>query len=214
MSVRIIFVLLGLALASGGGLMYLLAQQPVIMVNSGIIDQPRHLVTAQMLAFTGSKTDKQAPEFQTKSTNGDEVKIAPSTGTRPQFVYFVMDGCPCSVDAEPLFHDLFTRFGSKIDFISVTDADQTKAKRWAGQMGVMYSVIPDPKKNIVHGFGATNSVFSALVLPNGKISKMWPGYSKDILEEMNQRMSTLTAVAEKPFDTKWAPIKRASGCNF
>ncbi len=201
-------------MASAGGLMFVVASRPHVIENSPIIDQPRHLVTEKMLALTGSKTDKQAPESVAKSTDGTSIKIAPPNGNKPQFVYFVMDGCPCSVDAEPLFHDLQRRFGSSIEFISVTNADQTQAKRWSGQMSVMYPVIPDPKEKVIHAFGATNSVFSALILPDGKITKMWPGYSKDILEEMNRLMSKLSAQPEKPFDTKWAPLKRASGCNF
>jgi hypothetical protein len=53
-----------------------------------------------------------------------------------------------------------------------------------------------------------------LLSKDGKVVKMWPGYSVDILQEMNSLMAKEAGVPEKPFDTKYAPKQQASGCAF
>jgi peroxiredoxin len=163
---------------------------------------------------TGAKTEKFAPAFQLKDVDGKDVILASPGGERPQFVYFVLDGCPCSFEAEPLFHDLAERFEGQVDFVSVTDAGVEKAKKWNVQMLVPYPVVSDPKKEVIKAYGAKNSVYSALLSKDGKIVKMWPGYSVRILQEMNAMMAKLSGVPEKPFDTKYAPVADSSGCAF
>ena len=81
-------------------------------------------------------------------------------------------------------------------------------------MDVPYPVVPDPTKRIIHAFEAKNALYSALVSTGGRIVKMWPGYSKDLLLEMNTTLAREAGVPEKPFDTKFAPIEKSTGCTF
>jgi peroxiredoxin len=204
----------GLALASGGLLLYTQAQRPHVRMQEVLTGLPKHPVTVAMTAETGAKTRKPAPAFSLKDVAGEEVAVASPGMERPQFVYFVLDGCPCSFEAEPLFHDLYERHQDRIDFVSITDAEPVKAKRWWQQMMVPYPVVADPKKEVIHAFGAKNSVYSALVARDGTIVKMWPGYSVGILKEINQKMADAGGVPAKPFDTKYAPKEESSGCAF
>ncbi|HSI71800.1 MAG TPA: redoxin domain-containing protein [Fimbriimonas sp.] len=204
----------GLALASAGGLLYYLGMQPKVQTVDVLSGQPRHPVTAEMTQATGSKSAKVAPAFKAQDIHGKSVVIGSPSADRPQFVYFVLDGCPCSIEAEPLFHDLAKQFQGKVDFVSVTNADLAKAKRWDVQMLPSYPVISDPRLEIIRSFGAKNSVYSALIGKDGKIVKMWPGYSVGILTEMNKLMAKEAWVTEKPFDTKYAPLEQSSGCTF
>ena len=208
----------GCLLACLGGLMWIQAKarsetpysNSVNIINS----QPRHLITTQMVAETEAKHNAVEPTFITKDVKGTTVIIGDHSGPRPQFVYFVVDGCPCSFDAEPLFHDLYKVFKGKIDFISVTNGDLTKAKLWNTELSVPYPVIPDPKEEIIHAYGAKAAIYSSLIRKDGHIVKMWPGYSKDLLLEMNSEMAKLAGVPEKPFNTKYAPLTKATGCAF
>jgi peroxiredoxin len=204
----------GLALASAGGLLYYLGMQPKMKTVDVVTGQPRHPVTPEMVVETAKKTEKVAPAFKVEDIRGKAVVIGSPAAERPQFVYFVLDGCPCSIEAEPLFHDLAKQFKGKVDFVSVTNADTEKAKRWDVQMLPTYPVVSDPHLEIIHTFGAKNSVYSALLSRDGKIVKMWPGYSVGILKEMNKLMAKEAGVAEKPFDTKYAPLQQSSGCTF
>jgi peroxiredoxin len=204
----------GLALACGGLLLLTAAKRPHVETTDIEFSEPRHPVTPEMTRKADAETRALAPGFTVKDVLGKEVTLASPSADRPQFVYFVMDGCPCSFDAEPLFHDLSKQFKDQVDFVSVTDAKADKAKRWYTQMLVPYPVIADPDLELIKAYKATNSVFSVLLDKSGHIEKMWPGYSVDILKEMNSLMAKLAGVPEKPFDTKYAPIKKSSGCAF
>ena len=208
----------GCLLACLGGMMWVHAKarsetpysDSVNIINS----QPRHLITAQMLAETEAQKNAFVKPFSVKDCKGRTVELGGRNLPRPQFVYFVLDGCPCSFDAEPLFHDLSKQFKGQIDFVSVTNGGLDKAKLWNSELSVPYPVIPDPKEEIIHAYGAKAAIYCLLISKTGHIAKMWPGYSKDLLLEMNSSMAKIAGVTEKPFDTKYAPITKATGCAF
>jgi peroxiredoxin len=204
----------GLALASAGGLLYYMGTLPKVKTVDVISGQPRHPVTAAMSREAEAKAKKIAPAFNTKDVQGKPVVIGSPGAERPQFIYFILENCPCSIEAEPLFQDLAERFEGKVDFISVTNAGPEKAKQWDVQMLPSYPVISDPAKEIIRAYEAKNSVYSALLSRGGQIVKLWPGYSVDILKDMNSLMAKESGSHEKPFDTKYAPKQQSSGCAF
>lgn len=204
-----------LALLTGGGALLIAAQRPHVSGETGLLEaEVRHKVTPDMVQETSAEAKKVAPAFQVKDVDGKEISIASPNAERPQFVYFVLDGCPCSFDAEPLFHELYKLHKGEVDFISVTNGDAKKARRWSDQMLVPYPVIPDPKLEIIHDFHARSSVYSALVTKDGRIEKMWPGYSKEILQEENEAMAKVTGRKAELFDPQYAPTEKATGCAF
>jgi peroxiredoxin len=205
---------LGLALACAGGLMMVLANQPHVIEAPIISSEPRHLVTAKMMEVASGWLNKEAPDFAVKDYEGNPVALGGESRARPQFLYFIKDGCPCSIDVEPLFHDLHKRFGKKIDFVGVIDKGDKSARQWSTDMKTNYPIVPDEAKAVIHAYGATNSAFSLLIGKEGKILKMWPGYSVDLLQDMNQNMAVSIGEEPKPFDTRWAPKIKAAGCAF
>jgi peroxiredoxin len=204
----------GLALASAGTLLYTQSLRPHVSSPEILEGLPKHPVTDEMLLATDAKSQKLAPAFSVRDTKGRTVTIAPPVADKPQFVYFVLDGCPCSFESEPLFQDLYRQFDGQVEFVAVTNADEKKAAQWQTQMSVPYPVVADPQLEIVRAYEAINSVYSALIDRDGAIVKMWPGYSKDILLEINDLMADAAGIEAKPFDTKYAPLEKSSGCKF
>lgn len=204
----------GLALACAGAALIVAANRPHSSETQDLVAPARHLVTPIMLRETAAETKKPAPAVHALDSEGKEVALGSTNALRPQFVYFVLDGCPCSFDAEPLFHKLAKQFAGKVDFVSVIDAPKSRAHEWATQMLVDYPVIPDPDKKIIHAYGARASVYSALLDRDGRIVKMWPGYSADYLREMNKLMADVSGTPERPFDPEYAPKVKATGCAF
>lgn len=218
MKLRVVTIPLGCLLACLGGLVWIQAkarsETPYSDSVNIITSQPRHLITAQMLTETEAMHNALEKNFKVADVKGSVIELASTTAPRPQFVYFVVDGCPCSFDAEPLFHDLYKRFKGKVDFVSVTNGDLKKATLWNTELSVPYPVIPDPKEEIIHAYGAKAAIYCTMIAKNGHIAKMWPGYSKDLLLEMNHEMAKIAGVPEQPFDTKYAPLTKATGCAF
>jgi len=201
-----------------GGLLWVEAKARSEMPYSSSKDifssEPRHLVTQQMTAETQARQNALEPVVNTFDVAGKPVSIGSRTAPRPEFVYFVVDGCPCSFDAEPLFHDLYKQFKGSVDFVSVTNGSLEKAKLWSSELSVPYPVVADPKEEIIHAYGAKAAIYSVLITKDGHIARMWPGYSKDLLLEMNSLMAKLSGLPERKFDTKYAPKTKATGCAF
>jgi len=204
-----------LALASFAGLLLVVNKsKPIANGTLDINEIPKHPVTAAMLTKTGAMKAKVAKSFNVKDVNGRTVVIGGIGLKKPQFVYFVHEGCPCSYSAEPLFHALAEQFKGQVDFVSVTNASKEEAKKWINEMDVDYPVVSNPTVEIMKAYGADSSAYSALVTTDGKIQKMWPGFSRDLLLDMNHEFSVLLGQPERHFDTQYAPLKPATGCSF
>lgn len=174
----------------------------------------RHLVTEAMELNAASLSASVSPLNQAKSYDGKTVDLVKDLQKGPVFVYFIQDGCPCSVDAEPLFQRIYKKWKDKVTFVGVIDKGADRAQDWVRIFKIPYSVVPDDQKTIIHSFKALNSAFSALVSQNGKIEKAWPGYSKGYLLDINAQMAKLTHEPVGELDTAYAPVAKTTGCAF
>ena len=207
-------LVLGSLFAGFGGLLAYVAYAAPRTVP-GLV-QPlsvRHRVTRSMEEESAARARKRAPVFALKSYDGVPIQLG-GVHLRPTFVYFVKEGCPCSYDANPFYKGLADAFKGDVDFVAVTDADEVGAKRWSTELSVPFPVVSDPKAEVMKAYNAKSSVYSALVDREGRIVKIWPGYSQSLLREMNQSLAREAGTAEKPFDTRFAPVEKAAGCAF
>lgn len=200
-------------LAAGGGVL-LSARSSHALVPIDPADQdPIHPVTPQMLVATVERTGKPAPEFNLTDGKGKRWTLESATAGKPMFVYFILDGCPCSAAAEPFYQRLAKAYGDHASFAGIINADPSKAAAWAKDFGTPYPVLSDPKLVAIKGFEAKHSAYSALVV-NGKITRMWPGYSVDMLREASGEIANAAHVPVAEIDTTAAPKKFSSGCVF
>lgn len=219
--IRIVILIGSILFATAGlAMMYMASVRGQYVPGVGIIDvsknasaQPRHAVSEEMEANV-KKLDKQIGKFfKLPDTTGKPILIG-GQGPKPQFLYFIKKGCPCSFDAEPLFHKLYKQFNGEIEFISITDANVEDAKKWASDLSVPYPVVSDSKIETMKAYQAPASTFSTLLDRNGVILKRWAGYSQEYLSEMNSEMAKVLGEPAKPFDAQYAPVKRTTGCSF
>jgi hypothetical protein len=57
-------------------------------------------------------------------------------------------------------------------------------------------------------------VYNFVVNQDGFVEKMYPGYWKAMLEELNLKLRKLAKLPAKPFDAAYAPVEPSSGCYF
>ncbi len=208
----VILIFCSLLVIAGGAFAYMASIRGKAFVGADL-GQPRHPVTAEMEAGVVKLNRKVGKFFKLPDTSGKPVPIG-GQGPKPQFVYFVKKGCPCSFDAEPILHGLYKHFGGRVEFIAVTDAKFDDAKHWVSDMKVPYPVVPNPKVEVMQAYEAPASVYSTLMDANGMIVKRWAGYSVDYLSQMNTEMARLLGEPVKPFDPTYSPKVRTSGCSF
>ncbi|MBS1718392.1 MAG: redoxin domain-containing protein [Armatimonadetes bacterium] len=174
----------------------------------------RHLVTPAMEQTALAMMKNPKLQFEGLDQKGQKFDLSEALKHGPTFVYFIMDGCPCSTDVEPMFHRLYEQLGHKVNFVGIINKGVDRAKHWATEQNTPYPVLADPDQKIIETYGATNSAFSALVSQKGEIVKVWPGYSRDIFTEMNAKLSAAIDAPVKPFDLGALPTVKTAGCAF
>src|SRR2546423_227737 len=205
---------LGVVMA-GTGIWLLTSASPAVPPNSpNSGTEPLHPVTKEMAKGAEGLAKRAAPDFSLTDSHGQVHTLAEFTRDKPLYLYFILDGCPCSTDAEPLFHKLYERYKDQINFVGVIGSDQKTAAKWQRDHQMPYTILADPHLQVVHAYDARHSVYNALIGRDRLIDKMWPGYSHDMLIDVNSHMAAVLGVPDKPFDPLYAPLKMSSGCFF
>lgn len=171
-------------------------------------------MTNEMWQDAEKAAGQPAPVFEAKDANGATHSLATLTGGKPLALYFIKDGCPCSVDVEPLYQRMAAKFGDKVRFAGVINGDAEIAKAWLAKMETPYPVLLDPEIKVVKEYKADRSVYLLVIGPDGNIVRMWPGYSQTMLSELNATLAKMTGTEETPFDAAYAPQEPTSGCSF
>ncbi len=215
---KLFWITIPASLALAGGGMLLIMRSRMAFSNApaapNVDAAPRHPVTADMIAKSEALSRKPAPEFTLKDLYGKEWTRTEAQRAKPTLIYFIMDGCPCSTDAEPMFQALWKHHAGDITFVGVINKAGADAKKWHDNHDMPYLMLLSPDHKAMDAFGARESTYSTLVDPDGRIIKQWPGWSKRILTEMNAEMAKATGKSVRPFDTAYAPVADSSGCVF
>lgn len=173
-----------------------------------------HFPTVDQLVNSGARVGQPAPVISGVAQDGREYELAKLAGDKPVVLAFIKDGCPCFAEAEPYFARLRSAYGERFGFVGVIDGPVEAAGRFAKSVGVSYPVLADPGANAARRYGVTHAVSIVLVRPGGAIDAQWPGYSAEMLLELNRRIARLTEVSEPPLDVAGAPAAITSGCPF
>jgi peroxiredoxin len=152
-------------------------------------------------------------ESAAEGVAGRSVTTLSVDNDRMMVVVFVLPDCPCSIDYETYVQRLHQTYGDQIAFLEVVAGDGLVTEQWKQQQSTPFPVISDWDKAIAQEFGASRSAYTALVR-EGKIIKLWPGYSVNMLQELGKLISEETKSASRSFDVSGAPEQMTSGCSL
>ncbi len=175
---------------------------------------PIHPITPQMRAEASRATLTLAPTLDRVDTEGKTVDLAKLTEKGPAFLVFIMEGCPCSLEAQPFFQRMYDSFGQKVPFVGITDGTVAQGKEWKAHFQMTFPLISDPSKDLMKGFGAEHSAYTALVGRGGKIVQLWPGYDQAMLGEIKNAIAAEGSLPSPELIVSDAPTKPTSGCRF
>lgn len=205
---------LGILLAVAGGALMVAAKSPSLSTEWRLTEQPRHPVTPEMWKQADAAKGFPAPAFEATDTEGQQQSLASLTQKGPLFLYFALTDCPCTIEAQPHYERLSKLYRGKVSFLAVTNADVQGAKSWKSEFSVPYPVVSSPDLALMKLYGVNRSVYALLIGKDGKIIRMWPGYSAAMLQEVNSEMEEATGSGPVRFDTGMAPKIMTSGCEF
>lgn len=176
--------------------------------------KPRHPVTEKMWSEAKTLDNVAVPKFELKDQFGKEQTLESLAKGKPLVLYFIKEGCPCSVDLEPLMQRLAKAVDGNVSVAGVISGNAKVAEKWMKVGQTPYPVLLDGKMELIKAFKAERSTYTALVRPDGTVERLWPGYSKDMLLELAKSASELARIAPQPFDPAYAPKTMTSGCSF
>lgn len=175
---------------------------------------PRHPVTEKMVKVSDRSARKPAPDFALMDADGKEFSLDDLAKSGPTVLVAILDGCPCTTDSQPLFNAMAKKFEGKVSFVGLFTQDDSRVKKWIESHSVKMPILLDIDSKVCQAYGLENSVYTVLIRPDKTIEKVWPGYSQDMLKELDGKLSELTGYQGEPFDVAYAPKKYSSGCTI
>lgn len=157
-------------------------------------------VTEEMKTGAATVVGRVMPAMATKDATGKTVDLASLDPKRKILFYAINKDCPCCVTATPLINQLATNPDAPI-VIGMLLGTPSEAEAWNSAHQPKFPVIP-VWKEITDTLGMKAGVYMTLIGLDRKVEKVYPGYSKNVLNEIAKA------------DWKDAPDDETSGCDF
>lgn len=197
--------------------MMLNRQPSIVGVKSNsynIQEVPRHPVTKEMEVVAESFVGKEGPQFELTDSDGELRKSTEFIGKTPSVLVMTKEGCPCSIESQPFWTSMSLYYGPLVQFFGVIDVDSAGGKKFKTDFGLPYPMLSSTDETVFRAFGAKQSVYIYLFDHEGVIRKVWPGYNKAMLVELNGLLSEMTGKEAEPNDYAMVPEEMTSGCYF
>lgn len=215
LSRRLVWLVVPIGLAAGGFMLARMKPAAVVSDSPGnIYREPKHPVTPQMKAATDAKTQTTAPVIRGIDREGRPYEVDPAKGDLPTVVIAIKDGCPCSLESQPFFNLLGEAYGQSVRFVGLIDKDRVTAANYMDDFRVPFTVLYDPKARTARAYDMPRSVYVSVIDPAGKVVRAYPGYSRDMLADLNRLLAKVTGRPEAKLDLAMAPVKPTSGCEY
>jgi peroxiredoxin len=198
----------------GAGIYVSRLQPPAISNAPNLLTEPRHPVTDEMVEDAESQRLKPAPDFELTNTHGEAVSLDSLLEHGPVILVTTKDECPCSIEAQPFFNELHNRFSDSATFVGVIDSDRDQALYYHKSLGFPFDLLADPEMNTLKAYSAPQSVYVYFIDQEKQIAKVWPGYNRAMLIELNEMLASHAGVESKPMELTMAPTEMSSGCFF
>ena len=155
-------------------------------------------------AKAGAQAPK-APDFSAKANDGKTYTLKSLTEKGDFFLYFIKDDCPVNDQAVAYFNRLGTAYKDKAAILGVYDGSESQFRAWQARYKPTYPVLFDPDMKIIKSYKAQASPWMIHVSKAGSITKVWPGYSADFINQMSASMAGAAKTAVARIDTAGAP---------
>ncbi len=175
---------------------------------------PRHPVTEKMSGVTSKLTTSKVANFGGNDLSGKRIELDSVLDKGPAIVYSIKEGCPCSTDFEPFANSFSNRYRDRVTVLGIYNESTSAGKKWAEQHSSDHPIISDPSLKIVKQLKQERSVYVTLIDQRRQIVKSWAGYSKSMLLELDKLIQEQVIVSIPAFDTAYAPVAQASGCQL
>lgn len=212
---RFLWISLIIALGVTIGAFLIRDEAPTVTSDSpNLLDEPRHPIDEDMLAKAESVVGLQISDHELIDENGGASSIFTLAADRPVLIIATKDGCPCTIESQPYFTELAKSYGEAVAFIGLTDTATDVAKQYRIDFNIPYDIVTVTEGSIFHTLQIKQSVYVTLLDSQGKVLAQWPGYSADMLMQLDEALAEASGIEVSQLDVEMAPSKMTSGCYY
>lgn len=155
---------------------------------------------------------KPAPAFTATGNDGKTHTLESLTKGSTLVLYFIKDGCPVNSDAIQYVNKISAAYKDnvKVKLVGVFNGDAKAFERFNSRFKVPYLVLYDPGYSLIKSYGAKYSPWLTRVA-EGKVAKVYPGYSVESLADLNALMARDGGVAKAAISFEGAPAQETFG---
>ena len=176
--------------------------------------QVDHPVSKEQQKTADGLASKDAPSFELPGVDGKTYTLAQLTEKKPLLIFFVEKNCPCCLGAKYYFDRMSDLYSNELNTVGIINADQAEAAKWVEETKATFPILKDPKLTVIKQFKAERGVYTTLVAQGGQIAVAYPGYGKEMLNELSVKIAELVKVKPRPYKALSAPERLTSGCKF
>lgn len=173
-----------------------------------------HPVTKKMDADTMAMSAKKATDFTQPDETGKMHSLVDLTKDKPLLLYFIDKECPCCITALPVVNRIRQAYKDELNFYGVIDAGGEVAKKWADANKPGYPILQDPEFKLIKAYKAKAATYMVLIRPGGEIERAYPGYSRNMVKELGDRIAHLAKVQPRKLKLDDLSPDPVSGCDF
>ncbi len=149
---------------------------------------------------------KQAPNLSGATVKNKSFSLATARTNGPVLVYFISTTCPVTDAAAKYMERTRTGFANtKLTVIGVTNASKSESQKWLTSHRIQFDAIPDSAKRIISAYGVQSAPTAFLIAKNGKVLKVWDGYSAGFLKEAATMAAQQLGIKAPVIDFTGAP---------
>lgn len=173
-----------------------------------------HPVTPEQQAIADRQSATEAPQFDLPGLDGKNHSLGSLIGAKPLLIFFIEKNCPCCLGAKSYFEQMHKLYKDVANSVGIINAEATEADKWRTATKAEFLILMDPSLGVIKKFKADRGAYVTLVGKDGKILKQYAGYDEAMLQELSEKIASLTGVKPRKYNSVGAPDHLTSGCLF
>jgi len=179
-----------------------------------ILPSKIHPVTEKMQAEAAAMSENRAPDFNEPDVHGARLSLSSLTQDKPLLLFFIDEECPCCVTVHPVVERVREAYRRELNVVGVIDVGGERARKWFEANKPSFPVLQDPDFKLIRAYKAQSAAYMVLVRPGGTIDRVFPGFSRGMIQELGDRVAHLAQVRPRRLKLDDLSEEPVSGCAF
>lgn len=155
---------------------------------------------------------KAAPDIDQVDAAGKPFRLRDSLNKGPVLVYFISTTCPVTDAASKYYERIHKAFPKdKFTVVGIVNDEKEGFIEWNKEHKLTFPVVCDPQYKVIRAYAVSTAPTSFLIGPNGRVTRVWKGYSEGYLKETAGVVATYLSVEAPKIDFSGAPKSVAVG---